>query len=179
MRQLATKKRHLAGDWRRRARPGAITVEFTLVMLFAFLPMTFGMLELGRAAWHYNQLSHLSREAARWLTVTHHDPANSTFTQTGNSPSADITYTNVTSCCAASTAVGWIGQMDVGIPLNDITVRVRRSDSLTGTTWTSLTYVHGRSVLVRVNYTYRPIVSGFLGLPTTIPMQATTVMQMQ
>jgi hypothetical protein len=151
------------------ARPsvGQGTVEFAMVCLFGFLPMVFGTLEIGRGVWYYNQLSQLSREGARWIIVTSAEERTN-YLDPGNRPG---TY-NVGTCACPNTGVGWIGQMDVGIPRDQITVTISGAESPGD-------YYHGAPVTVAVSYPYQPILTSFLNIPATITMQASTTMQME
>lgn len=174
-----------------RARSGQGLVEFALVALVAFLPMIFGLMELGRGVWYYNQLSQLSREGARWLVVLDtNDKVSGTsrFFAPGNSPDGDETYTvGACAACADDTAVGWIRSLATGIPREQLTLRVRRAGSASAsedvwsnaTTWTNEYMVHGRPLYVEVSYPYQPIVTSLLNIPATITLRASTVMKME
>lgn len=181
-------------DWRLgwragRARGGQGLVEFALVALVAFLPMIFGLMELGRGVWYYNQLSQLSREGARWIIVLDtNDKVSGTsrFFAPGNSPDGDETYTiGACAACADDTAVGWIRSLAVGIPREQLTMHVRRAGSASepvwssATTWTDEYLVHGRPLYVEMSYPYQPIVTSLLNIPATITLRASTVMKME
>lgn len=150
------------------SRPGQATVEFMLASLI-ILPLLFGIFEVGRGVWFYNQLSHLSRESGRWMIVTAAD--NQTlYTLAGNTPG---TYTVGSCSCNADTAVGWIARQDVGIPTSDMTVVITRPDIASGA------YTWGMEMTVSVRYSYRPILTNMLNIPVTIPLRADAAMRMQ
>lgn len=141
-------------------------VEFAAALVFVLLPMILGVIEVGRGVWYYNQLSHLSREGARWLVVS---SAQSTdYTRSGNAPGTYI----VGACSCGGTAVAWIGAMDVGIPTSAITVTITREVRADG-------YYYGVPATVAVNYPYRPVVTSLLNIPATVPISAQTTMQME
>lgn len=164
-----------------------------MVALFAFLPMVFGLIELGRGVWYYNQLNQLSREGARWLVVLDtNDKVNGTteFFRVGNSPDGDELYSPVSSCaaCAADTAVGHIRSKATGIPQDQLVVHVRRASNTTEAVWSSAdasapwpeSYtVHGRPIYVETLYPYQPVVTSLLNIPLTINLRASTVMKME
>lgn len=172
---------------------GQAMVEFALMVLFAFLPMTFGLIEIGRGVWYYNQLSQLSREAARWIVVLDAKDrvdGTTTFFAMGNSPTGNDLYSPISSCgtCGSTTAVGWVRGQDVGIPNELLQMRVRRARSgdlavapwYTGSSWPRSDYfVHGQPIFVELSYPYQPIIANILNIPATITMRASTVMELE
>jgi Flp pilus assembly protein TadG len=158
-----------ANWWRPRARSGQALVEFTLAMLFLFLPIVLGTIELGRGVFYYHQISHMAREGARWLIVTDQDGSNS-FLQPGNAPNATNTYTTANCGGCNSTAFHWVIAQANGLASDDLTVIIERDPLPPGF------YRHGLPVAVEVRYAYRPVVSEFLGLPVTIPLRARSSM---
>ena len=55
---------------------GVAAIELALMMSFVLVPLTFGVTELGRAAYQYTTLTKSARDAARyWSTVTPGSPA--------------------------------------------------------------------------------------------------------
>jgi Flp pilus assembly protein TadG len=150
----------------RGARLGQSTVEFALLSLI-MLPMVFGLIEVGRGVWIYNQLGQLTREGARWVIVTSAN-GSTAYDLSGNRPG---TYT-VSSCACPNTAVDWIGRLDMGVPRNDLSVTIQRA-SAPGA------YLYGLPVTVSVSYPYRPILTSMLNIPATITLRAATTMHMQ
>ncbi|MBK4733818.1 TadE/TadG family type IV pilus assembly protein [Noviherbaspirillum pedocola] len=49
---------------------GAASVEFALIALFIFLPLLFGMIEMGRVMYLWNTAQEITRRAARAAVVT-------------------------------------------------------------------------------------------------------------
>ena len=141
-------------------------VEFAMALIFVLLPMVLGTIEVGRGVWYYNQLSHLSREGARWLVVT--SAQGTDFTLPGNMPGTYVVGT----CSCNNTAVAWIGARNVGIPTGDITVTITREVRADG-------YYYGVPATVAVSYPYRPVVASLLNIAATIPISAQTTMQME
>jgi hypothetical protein len=132
-----------------------------------FIPMVLGLIEIGRGVWYYNQLSQLAREGARWMIVTSAD-GTTEHTRVGNTPG---TYNVATCGCASDTAIGWIGQKNVGIPASSLTVTIERG-AITAYSW-------GMPVTVTVQYPYRPVVTSIINIPATITLRAATTMHMQ
>lgn len=172
-----------------RAVSGQAMVEFALIVLFAFLPLTFGIIEVGRAVWTWNQLSQLSREGARWVVVTTvNTSTNGSFTDNGNYGSASGTSYNVASCgCTANTAVAHVGRMASGIGREELTVMIQQPVTVNGATRatpipqnaSALGATHGRDIRVQVRYPFRPVIATILNIPATITMSAETTMQLE
>ena len=177
------------------ARRGQAMVEFTLTVLFAFLPLIFGTIELGRGVWYYHQLSQLSREGARWLIVT---TAHQTYHKIGNRPNHTPTEPNTVwintwpqfyvlgACgCDAATAVGHMAAMETGLDENQVKVKIMQhmlpgdtiTTAVTGTPYPKL--IHGTRVTVAVEYPYQPILASYLRIPAVINLKAQTSMQLQ
>jgi hypothetical protein len=154
-------------------------IEFTLIVLFAFLPLIFGTIEVGRGVWHYHQLSQLSREGARWLVVT---PLNGTYHLPGNRPGS-YTLGNALGY-SPNTAVDWMARMEAGIPASAVSVQIQQLDftqklGITPPTTADYGYTHGIRVQVVATYPYQPLLTSILNIPATIPLRAETTMQLQ
>ena len=168
-------------------RQGQATIEFALVMMFGLLAIIFGTIEIGRGIWYYTQVSQLAREGARALIVsgsTYMAPDNpltgKQYLLTGNWPGA---Y-NVAACsaCGPTTAVGWIRQMDVGIPHDQLSVEIQITADpplVSPATEPVNRYTYGMPAMVRVTYPYRPVVAEFLGIPATITLRSESVMHLE
>lgn len=60
----------------RRRQRGVAAIEFGLLLTFVLVPLTFGVTELGRAAYQYNTMTKSVRDAARYLSeITPGSPA--------------------------------------------------------------------------------------------------------
>ena len=167
-------------------------VEFALVVLFAFLPMIFGTIELGRGVWHYHQLSQLSREGARWLIVTTAASKTTTgpdvkqsFHTNGNHPTHPPYVVSPTpyvlgTCNCPGTAVGHMASLENGLDENAVTVTITQH---TGEHVTNQDryprYIHGARVTVAVNYPYQPLLTSFLRIPGQINLKSETSMRLQ
>ena len=68
-----------ASNGRRATQRGSVMVESALTLTI-FLTIVFGLIDLGRAVWVHNAISHLAREGSRYAMVrgaTHSTPATS------------------------------------------------------------------------------------------------------
>ena len=99
-------------------------VEFAFVLPVLFV-LTVGLIDVGRAFYHYNTAAHAAREAARFASVwggsQHHDTFD--WSASGNRPG---TYTAAGSY--AGTIVGTVQNYAAGFNLNDLAVTISAPD---------------------------------------------------
>lgn len=78
---------------------GAAAVEFALVIIILILIVA-GIIEFGRAFWHYNALVKAARDGARYMTTAHNDTISSTAV-----PAAQALVVNAANAASISPAL--------------------------------------------------------------------------
>ena len=141
----------------RRGEGGQALTEFALISLVFFM-MIFGMIDVGRAVWHYNTLAQATREGTRYAIVHGADssdpsgPGSTYYT----APNSDTQISQVVENYAGS--------------LNTSLLTVE-------TTWIDGTNEAGNQVTVSAEYTYEPIFDMFgmlaFGMSSSSTMEIT------
>ena len=141
----------------RRGEGGQALVEFALVSIIFFM-LIFGMIDVGRAVWHYNTLAQATREGTRYAIVHGGDsldpsgPGSAYYTP----PNSDTQVSQVVENHAGS--------------LNTLELTVE-------TTWIDGTNGAGSRVTVSSQYTYKPIFNMFgileFGMSSSSTMEIT------
>ncbi len=136
-----------------RRRRGATTVETAVVLSLMFL-LVLGVFEYGRFVMVFNMAEFAAREGARMASVQF----------TANRTPSDIAAVTQQIKDYTTSMMGTAGNH-----LTGVTVDVVRLDPTTGAdsgTWNTARY--GEPVAVRINGTYRPMLSNIL--PTNVPV---------
>ena len=141
----------------RRGEGGQALAEFALVSLIFFM-LIFGMIDIGRAVWHYNTLSQATREGTRYAIVHGADsldasgPGSAYYTP----PNTDTNVTQVVTSHASS------------LDTAQLTVTAE---------WVDGTNDPGSRVTVSAQYTYEPVFSMFgmlaFGMSSSSTMEIT------
>lgn len=141
----------------KRGEGGQALVEFALVSLTFFM-LVFGMIDVGRAVWHYNTLAQATREGTRYAIVHGADssdpsgPGSAYYTP----PNSDTQVSQVVENHAGS--------------LNTSLLTVE-------STWIDGTNGEGHQVTVSSQYTYEPIFNMFgilaFGMSSSSTMEIT------
>ena len=125
----------------RRGEGGQALAEFAMVSLVFFM-LVFGMVDIGRAVWHYNTLAQATREGTRYAIVHGADssdpsgPGSASYTP----PNSDTQVSQVVENHATS--------------LNAELLTVEA-------TWTDGTNDPGSRVTVSAQYTFEPLFNMF------------------
>ena len=125
----------------KRGEGGQALTEFALISLIFFM-LVFGMIDIGRAVWHYNALAEATREGTRYAIVHGGDssdpsgPGSAYYTP----PHSDTQVSQVVENHAGS------------LNTSQLTVE---------TTWIDGTNEKGNRVTVSSQYTYTPIFNMF------------------
>lgn len=177
---------------RNKARPGTVLAEAAFVYPVLFLTVL-AVILLGLSVFRYQQMSHVSREAARWASVhgeqwakennttaaspqsicdnavtpfaTSMSTQGMTFTSATDTVAGTITYTGVSADGSVTLTVTWNTKAD-GTPDRRPTRIITSVDSSTGQTKDVPQY---NTVSVTVSYTWNT------GLFGTIPVSSTSV----
>ena len=141
---------------RSQRRRGATIVESAFVLPVALL-LLLGTFEFCRFIFFIQVAENAAREGARYATA-----------RTGDGTTTANVTTYVTDQMAGRQA-----------ELTGMTITVAYVDPTTGTaipstTWTDAPF--SASIMVRINGTYSPLVSSFLGMPASFPIQVTSIM---
>ena len=125
----------------KRDEGGQALVEFALVLIIFFI-LIFGMIDVGRAVWHYNTLAQATREGTRYAIVHGADssdpsgPGSSYYTP----PNSDTQISHVVKNHASA--------------LNSTQLTVTAD-------WVDGTNEAGNRVMVSVQYTFTPMYNVF------------------
>ena len=140
----------------RQPRRAATIVESALVISIALL-FLFGLFEYGRLIFLIQTAENAAREGARYAVARTADGTTQT----------DIQY-YVTDMMAGR-------QSELaGFAIDVLNVDPTTGATITGSNWNDAPF--GGAILVRVRGTYSPIIPSFLQLPTTLQIQATSMM---
>jgi Flp pilus assembly protein TadG len=133
---------------------GQAAVEFALVGVIFFM-LVMGLIEVGRAVWHYNALSHAVREGARYAMV--HGSEDTDPSGPGSSyysaPDQDSQVTQTVEDFAS------------GLDVSNLTV---------SSEWLSGSNIPGTKVQVTGEYEFEPIF-GFAGMVSFTMTSSTTM----
>ncbi len=140
-------------------RRGSVSVELGLVLPVVML-FIMGLFEYGRYLTTAQLFNNAAREGARYA-VTHLQPVTIGSTTYGNATS------DVTNAALAVTA---------GITLSGQNIQVYASDGVGNNVGTWTNAQPGQSVTVQITGNYQVAVAAFLGLPSTIPINARSTM---
>ena len=136
---------------RRRGRRGATMVEFGFFFI-AFLALSVGLIEMGRAVWTYVTLSHAARAGGRYAIV--HGASN---------PIPD----------GGLTVAQFVKKNAVGLDGDTINVAVTYDS---GTPGDSAPNVQGNVVQIRVQYPFQFVSGGLIVSQATLPLASTARM---
>jgi Flp pilus assembly protein TadG len=131
----------------------------TALVLGMFLMVVLGICEYGRLLMTLDLLKHAAREGARYACVHSYDASV-----------ADIQD-------RVDQALGGQGKQLEGYD-KTTSIEVYRADALTGEnlgTWSNAKF--GEAIKVRVSGNYKPIVPGFLLMPTTLAIEGECIMR--
>jgi Flp pilus assembly protein TadG len=86
-------------------RRGAVLIEFVLVTLI-LLSLVISVVEVGRAAWDWENVGHATREAARWAIVRGSDSQNTRTTTATDVEAFLLSRTSIRPLVVATTWAG-------------------------------------------------------------------------